>query len=195
MSKKEKRPGIYALISPSGKAYVGLDSAMPNRANTHLNGKDPLCRGIHQAVLKYGGDAFNVELYDFPCASLPELCALEQWYIRVYDSFENGYNLSMGGEGNLGHKHTLKTRNQMSVSAMGRKHTLEFIEWLSDVRTGEGNPHYGKPRPEETKRKIAKGNIGKNKGKYDGENNPMSRDNIKRRSGAIQLKLFEGEKE
>ena len=40
----------------------------------------------------------------------------------------------------------------------GKKHTLESRQKMSDALSGENSPNYGKPRSEETKKRISESN-------------------------------------
>ena len=109
-----KNPGIYILTSPSGKKYVGKDSNLPTRAKIHLSGKSPQCRRVHNTIKKYGADAFDVEIIQYPSISEAALNAVERWKIRQLQTLSpNGYNLTEGGEGS---KPSEETRQKMSES-------------------------------------------------------------------------------
>ena len=77
-----KNPGIYILTSPSDNQYVGRDRNLPNRATQHLRGNAPNCRAIHDAIKKYGVDAFSIEIIQYPGISQEALNAVE----RLVDS-------------------------------------------------------------------------------------------------------------
>ena len=53
--------------------------------------------GIDGAIRKYGKENFSVEVV-CNCSEL-ELDRKEQEYIAYYDSYNNGYNLTLGGQG------------------------------------------------------------------------------------------------
>ena len=113
-----KNPGIYILTSPSGKQYVGKDSNLPRRAKEHLSGKSPQCRHIHRAIKKYGADAFDVEIIQYPGISEKTLDSVERWKIKHLQTLvPNGYNLTEGGEGG---KPSEETRQKMSGVASKR---------------------------------------------------------------------------
>lgn len=94
-----KNPGIYILTSPTGKSYVGKDVNIPNRINMHLAGKTPRCKGIHNAIKKYGADNFRVEIILYPGISEDALYEVERWKISQFGTYKNGYNMSQGGKG------------------------------------------------------------------------------------------------
>lgn len=75
-----------------------------------------------------------------------------------------GYNLTLGGEGSSGYKHTEISKKKMSESKKnnyngksnpfyGKKHTIESkakIASFAKNRTGDKNPFYGKEHSQET---------------------------------------------
>ena len=61
----------------------------------------------------------------------------EIYYIDAYDTFNNGYNTTLGGLGRRGHKHSEETKKLMSLSHMG-KHTMteEHKQIIRQCNTG-----------------------------------------------------------
>ncbi len=113
-----KNPGIYILTSPSGRQYVGRDSNLPRRVKDHLSGTCSNCRSIHRAIEKYGAEAFEIELIQYPHISDEALNAVECWWIqRLQTIAPSGYNLTEGGEGG---EHSEETRQKMSEVAAKR---------------------------------------------------------------------------
>lgn len=91
---------IYKLTSPSGKSYIGQTrNSFDTRWKQHI--RDANCNSIlpiHVAIRKYGPENFvNQILEEIPNA---ELNTKEQYYIQKYDTYNNGYNCTLGGEGN-----------------------------------------------------------------------------------------------
>lgn len=94
---------IYSIINKTnGKRYVGQTMNIERRLSVH---KRKLTNNIHHsqklqnAWNKYGETNFIFEYESFQINSLEELSTLEKQYIKKYDSFENGYNMTEGGEG------------------------------------------------------------------------------------------------
>jgi group I intron endonuclease len=94
---------------------------------------------LHRAMNKYGVKNFSIEkIEDFDT----EVAALraEMTYIKLYDTTNRkiGYNLTQGGEGSSGFKHSDESKRKMSKAKKGK-----YIE--------ENNPFYGKQHTEEFK--------------------------------------------
>ena len=95
-----KNPGIYIITRrETGQCYVGRDATLPRRVNEHFGLRAKYCRLIHNAIKKYGRDAFDVEIIPYPNISSEALDEVEKWKIVQYKSHvsEGGYNLQYGG--------------------------------------------------------------------------------------------------
>lgn len=55
---------------------------------------------FHRAIRKYGKEDFILEIIDTADSS-EELNEKEKYWINYYDSYNNGYNASLGGDGHL----------------------------------------------------------------------------------------------
>lgn len=92
---------IYKVTNKeNGKVYIGLTThTVEWRWRGHLYGAfnelaQKRCH-FHNAIRKYGIDAFTVEaIEEVPEKELPER---EKYWIAFYDSFNNGYNSNEGG--------------------------------------------------------------------------------------------------
>ncbi len=100
---------IYKYTSPSGKCYIGQTVQGDLRKQQHrYNAFNENYIGyklpFYCAIRKYGFDSFQYEVLNTIIEATEELLAnrlneLEIYYIGVYDSFNNGYNASVGGLG------------------------------------------------------------------------------------------------
>ena len=93
---------IYCIENKiNGKKYVGQTSrTVEIRIREHFSAKDKL--PIHCAIAKYGVENFNItELEKLSNISfdalLEELNKYEMYYIQNFDSKNNGYNCTLGG--------------------------------------------------------------------------------------------------
>ena len=132
-----KNPGIYILTSPSGKQYVGKDRHLPRRPKVHFSGNAPQCRHIHRAVQKYGADAFDVKIIQYPGISEEALNAVERWKIKQLQTVSpSGYNLTEGGDGG---RPSEETRQKISkkVSKRVEEGTHHFLDSDFQRRTAK----------------------------------------------------------
>jgi group I intron endonuclease len=149
--------GIYKIVSPSGKTYVGQSVNIPKRWREHKNyvGVGPKLKNSYE---KYGFDSHNKEII--------EECSLEQlderetfWkkhYLNQVDGnynnvlFSNLYDLGKSGpwseEQKLKHKEIYK--NRVVTWGVGRKKGYVMPE--------EDKEKHRKPKSEETKQKMRK---------------------------------------
>lgn len=119
--------GIYKYTNKkNGHCYIGqsinIETRQYNHKSSAYNEKAPDYNSqFHQAIRKYGGfDAFDFEVI----AELKEedytpetLDALEKFFIKQYDSFQNGYNATEGGElvfSNRAHKGSSNGRAKLN---------------------------------------------------------------------------------
>ena len=130
--------GIYSITSPSGKIYIGQSTDIDKRFIRYKNLDCKLQKKIYHSLLKYGFDSHKFEVIvsgDFNQQLLNEL---EIHYIRLYNSFSNGLNLTAGGLGSRGRIVSEHTRKK-----------------ISDSNKGKPSPNKGKSPSEETRRKIS----------------------------------------
>ena len=144
---------IYKVTNKiNGKMYIGQTvNSMEKRRRRHLNvlRRTILNRPFHNALKKYRQENFDWEIIEY-CDSKYELNLAEEWYIRYYKTFIRfidccGYNLTLGGEGSVGYKHSNDTLKCMSEASF------------------KSTKHYsrGKHLLEEHKQKIRLSNIGR----------------------------------
>jgi group I intron endonuclease len=127
----------------NGKVYIGKANDFNERTKEHIylantNPKYP----IDCAIKKYGIDNFEIKIISFFCTAKEALLAEIEWIaeMRNYIGRDNVYNITDGGEGALGYKHTAETIQKMS----GKNHHL-----------------FGKKMPREQVEKIRKNNVGR----------------------------------
>jgi len=153
---------IYSIYKATnkinGKVYIGFDSSWPNRLIDHKNNYSKKNFKFYQAIRKYGWDNFEWETIYQSKDGEHCLKNMESNFIEQYDSFKNGYNSTLGGEGTLGWAKiiTEETRKKMSLGQLGKKMN-------EDIRKKISNTLKGKPKSIETKLKMSAGQKGKPK--------------------------------
>jgi group I intron endonuclease len=171
---------VYQVTNTrNGKSYIGYTSStLEERWKEHQK-RARLGSGyhFHTAIRKHGASYFSPKIL-FVEETLRG--AKETEILMILDRCPE-YNKTMGGDGTPGHPMTdelkEKIRNNTPVRK-GAEHPLfgvkrpDLVErnrntvWTPELRAkqarwGESNPNFGKPRAEETKRRIAKSNTGK----------------------------------
>ena len=122
---------IYKIVNKlNNKIYIGITAKSLNkRRQQHIQWSKHKSRlyVIHKAINKYGINNFLFESIDNFCEN-EDACQKEIKYISLYNSFiPNGYNMTLGGEGVLGHKHphSEETKNKISLTMTGIKKSEE----------------------------------------------------------------------
>ncbi len=105
-------------------------------------------RKFYNAIRKYGVDSWNVIIL---CEVETKEVALKKEieYIKIFDSYSNGYNSTLGGDGNNG-------------IIMSEESNIKRSEKLKGVKKPNGF-NVGRIHSDETKDKISKSHIGKKK--------------------------------
>lgn len=169
------------------KCYIGQTLYDANkRFKEHINASTNTRKNNHfyNAIRKYGIENFELEILENNVAE-DKLDELEIYYIKKYDSYNNGYNSTIGGHGvhgivftdevlqkksnsmkakwkNKNIPLTSKERNlKISQINKGKPKSIEHRKKLSDLakqRIGDKNAFYGKKHTKETIQKISNSN-------------------------------------
>ena len=154
---------IYKVTNNiTGKIYIGQHQTYRKYDYYLGSGKY-----ILKAIKKYGKENFTKEILEecIPCRHYKDLAEIR--YIREYNCIHpNGYNLSSGGNGPIGYKHTDETKLKLSILGKGRLAWNKGLKgvttaWNKGIKnsTGKRDPNY--VHSEETRLKISMSNSGK----------------------------------
>ena len=93
---------IYKISnSINDKVYIGKTlSTIEKRFQEHIkdsNKETDNIRPLYRAIRKYGVDVFYIEVIEQ--VSIENLSDREKYWIQYYDSYNNGYNATVGGDG------------------------------------------------------------------------------------------------
>lgn len=136
---------LYRITMPSGKSYIGITSytAEDRFAEHAYNAKRGLQRGINRAIRKYGAESAKLETLVI-CDKWDYLVDLERRAIAAFGTKgAGGYNMTDGGEGPQGYKHTPESLRKMGDThrgnsyRVGMKHTDEAKAKMSAARLGK----------------------------------------------------------
>lgn len=89
---------IYKITNQlNDKSYIGQTiNTIKDRMNKHYSNSKVAKNGIDYAIGKYGKENFLVE--EVCKCDDSQLDELERYYIQYYDTYNNGYNLTIGGQ-------------------------------------------------------------------------------------------------
>lgn len=154
---KEKTFAVYCHTNIyNHKVYVGITSQkIANRwgknGKKYLEKKkdgDFVQSKFARAILKYGWEGFTHTIFA-EGISHDDACLMEMTLIELYYSFENGYNMTKGGEGAIGFvvsKEECRRRSEffngkrMSPETefkKGHTFTPEMLQKMSDAKNGK----------------------------------------------------------
>jgi len=160
---------LYIATFPNNKKYIGITSNINKRKTAHKSRAKNNYKGFfYNAIRKYGWDNIKWEIAD-GYKDINELGEVEIKKIAEYKTQDRnfGYNISKGGDGSAGFKHTQKFKEELSKRTKGKpgkKWSEEQREYFSNLHSGKKHPQFGKHRSEETKAKIKqKGNASENR--------------------------------
>lgn len=103
------------------KKYIGFDSHWPNRIGIHKSSYQKQDYKFYRAIRKYGWDNFEWSIVYQSKDKHHTLKEMETIFIKEYDSFHNGYNSTLGGDGMLGFNHSNQTKTILSEQKKGKK--------------------------------------------------------------------------
>lgn len=156
----------------NGKCYVGQSVEPEKRYNAHINAaKHGSKYHFHRALRKYGIENFDYFLVygnHLPIENIRNILnEQERKWVKFFDSYNNGYNMTPGGDGSgksgtkgmLGKNHNDETKEKIRQHSLLQMQDPEQIRKIRESLTGrKQNPN--------TVAKRAKSLKGKNKGKH-----------------------------
>lgn len=124
--------GIYLLVAPNKKVYVGQSIKIENRFIDHKRrSKNKSNKGqskLYNSIRKYGWESFEKKIIEECLPSI--LDEREKFYICFYDSIEYGLNGREGGTD--GWKMTEATRKKLREVNIGKYNGSQNIKFTID---------------------------------------------------------------
>lgn len=182
LEENKNKAGIYRFYNKlNGNFYIGSSKNLSNRFKSYFNlsyisrVKNNLT--ISRALIKYGYDNFRVEIFEYCDNSKEMILNREQYYM---DLLKPTYNIEKLAVSSLGRKVSEETKFLISKSLkqryltqkssrLGTKHTMETKELMSLSKKGFNNPLYGQTHSDKTKALMSRlktGNIFSNNTKF-----------------------------
>jgi group I intron endonuclease len=145
--------GIYKIISPSGKIYIGQTTNFTKRKNYYKNGAKPYQVRIYNSLEKYGYDAHTIEFIE-ECL-IENLNERERYWQDFYDVIgKNGLNCRLTETKDKSGFISEESKIKMSEA---RKNRIFDQNWIDKLRKSA----LGKKHSEETKKRISESNKGR----------------------------------
>jgi group I intron endonuclease len=113
---------VYHIFNPiNGKCYIGQTRrSLAERWRSHKSPSSG-CRKLRNAIAEYGADNFIVTTLVSGLDNDSDLTKAEAYWISYFDSINNGYNLTCGGQG---HPLSDETKRLLSRLNSGPNHPL-----------------------------------------------------------------------
>lgn len=120
---------VYMHKFPNGKMYIGITSKKPKSRWKNGNGYSKGHQSaMYNAIQKYGWDNIeHIVLYENLTESKAkekEMELIKKYNTYVHSKNTNGYNMTLGGEGALGHKSTEKIIKANRDRMLGKRGDL-----------------------------------------------------------------------
>ena len=156
----------------NNKEYIGLTTrALEERWKQHIResnreGGWEWNTPLGNAIKKYGKDSFEVFVLE-ECSSETEMKQKEIQLIRERKSLasENGYNLTLGGDGRLGYKLSEETKRKIGEGNLGKIMSDDAKAKMSIAAkkrcVGKPSPMNGKKHTDDALKKISESSKGR----------------------------------
>ena len=146
---------VYLISHPdSNHYYIGKTNDLKQRIRKHYDDSRKKNKTfIHQWIRKYPN--FDIEILEDNIDE-PTSFMFEKMYVGLFKSWNISLmNLTNGGEGTSGNRHTDITKQILSNVNKGKYYSEESRKLMSEKRLGEKHPLYGKPMSFITKYNIS----------------------------------------
>ncbi len=137
---------IYKIVSPSGKIYIGQTIDLYRRKMKYKGLRCEQQSKIYNSILKYGWENHIFEVIEILVYDKEFLNEREKYWIKEYNSFIDGLNLTGGGD--------------------SKEISEETIEKIRKSKLGKPSPFKGKKMSDEQKMKISQKMMGNSNNKY-----------------------------
>lgn len=130
---------IYVVAHrETGRCYIGKASDFKKRWRYHrYQANHDSNVYFHAALRKYGFDAFEWKIVQTHDTEEQSLRAEEELIAEWRELGIPLYNLTSGGDGQSGYRHTEETKKKISDAKRGRKHTDEARTKMSVAKLGK----------------------------------------------------------
>ena len=141
--------GIYKIINPNGKIYIGQSIHLKKRESRYRNGYCKSQTMIYRSIIKYGWNTHKFEILEYLSenATQKELDDREIYYIKFYK--DSGYKMLNLRDGGKEGRHSIESIEKMLKTRGIWHHTEESKLKIRNSQLGKWH------HTEETKLKIS----------------------------------------
>lgn len=157
--------GIYKIISPSGKIYIGQSVNIINREKYYKNPKNCINQTkLYRSILKYGWENHMFSVIEECCINF--LNEKERYWQDFYNSINSGLNCKLTKTNDKSGQLSQETKEKIGLSNTGKKRTTQEVKdiypnihpcTLSEIRNKKIYKHisnlYDIVKPSRKKRK------------------------------------------
>lgn len=118
---------IYKITNDiNGKSYIGQSINFQERKRQHFDEKTwakyPNI-ALYKAMKKYGKENFSIKVID----EVPDymLNCKEQYYIQMFDTYRNGYNMTLGGDA--------FSNNKAKIQVIMYDKNLNYVNYFESI--------------------------------------------------------------
>lgn len=146
----------------NGKGYIGITTrSVGRRWYEHRFVENSCGKLLSKAIKKYGEQSFEITVLASAVGNIENLKEIEkQLIVQHGTAVPLGYNLTMGGDGMFGFKHSKETVERVAAKKRGTKMSAESKLKMHKAHLGEKNHFFGRTHSEETKSKISEAKKG-----------------------------------
>ena len=139
-SQMKEKGSIYsALCKVTNKRYIGQTVRnVSERWKEHISDSKNPKTSLHRAIAKYGANMFVVRVIeeDIDVTNLDER---EKHWINEFDTFNNGYNLTEGGQGVGQRELSEESRDKIRQTHFGIPKSNDCIDKVKQAHKLRGN--------------------------------------------------------
>lgn len=126
--------GIYKIISPSGKVYIGQSINIEQRIKKYKYFVSKKQTKLYYSIIKYGYDNHKFEIVE-ECI-IEKLNEKERFYQDLFNCLSDGLNCRLTTSADKLGIISNDSKNKMSLVKLGTKRTQETKDKISKARLG-----------------------------------------------------------
>lgn len=196
---------VYALIAPHTKMYIGQTIAFKKRMWKHkseaynkTNGEWESEKHLQRGIRKHGWENMHLYIFEKYDKNLPDILEVldkrEKFYIAKYGTFDRskGYNLTKGGGGCKGWKHTEESRAHQALAQSKPEYKAKIISSLignSRALGSKRTPEQNRANSERMKGRVFTDEHKKKIGDYF-KGKKQSQDHINKRTASLKIPVI-----